>query len=101
MAVQGAAARMIEPAIYWSASPGVTQAEKTYRKNNHAKKAIENGFTSQLITKVTARPFGRLPTLRTDAKSTFIIIGMIISQIKTAMGKLMWLPSPNSRLRKA
>ena len=89
MAVQGAAARIIEPAMYWSASTGVTQAAKRNRKNSHAKKAIENGFTSQLTTKVTARPFGRLPTLRTEAKSTFIIIGMIISQINTAMGKLM------------
>src|SRR4029077_2799679 len=96
MAVQGDAARMIEPAIYWSASPGVTQAAKRYRKNSHAKRAIEKGFTSQLTTKVTVRPFGRLPTLRTEAKSTFIIIGMIISQINTAMEKLMWLPSPNS-----
>ena len=38
-----------------------------------------------------ARP-AFVPTLRMDAKSTFIIIGVIISQIRTAIGTLIWLP---------
>jgi hypothetical protein len=45
-----------------------------------------------------ARP-GLPPTLRTEEKSTFIIIGVIMSQIRTAIGTLMWLPFPNSRPR--
>ena len=59
--------------------------------------AIENGFTTQLTNRVTIKPFGRLPTFLIEAKSTFIIMGMIISQIRTAIGTLIWLPSPNSR----
>ena len=31
-----------------------------------------------------------------DVKSTFIIIGVIMSQIRTAIGTLIWLPWPNS-----
>ena len=34
-------------------------------------------------------------------KSTFIIIGVIISQIRTAIGTLIWLPLPNSSSRRA
>ena len=63
--------------------------------------AIENGFTSQFTNSVTSSPRGRLPTLRMEVKSTFIIIGMIISQISTAIGTLIWLPEPNSMRRKA
>src|SRR3990172_12364107 len=47
MAVQGAAARMMTPAMYWSASAGVIQAEKMWRKKTHPISAMENGFTSQ------------------------------------------------------
>src|SRR6185503_2070585 len=36
---------------------------------------------------------------RTEAKSTLIIIGTILSQIRTAMGILIWLAVPNSRFR--
>ena len=53
---------------------------------------MENGFTSQFTNSVTISPRGLLPTLRMEAKSTFIIIGMIISQIRTAIGTLIWLP---------
>jgi hypothetical protein len=49
---------------------------------------MEKGFTTQFTNSVTSKPRGRFPTLRTAAKSTFIIIGMIISQIRTAIGKL-------------
>ena len=51
--------------------------------------AMENGLTSQFTTSVTARPAGRLPTSRIAEKSTFIIIGMIMSQIRTAIGRLI------------
>ena len=54
--------------------------------------AIENGFTSQFTNSVTNRPRGRRPTLRIDPKSTFIIIGVIISQMRIAIGTLIWLP---------
>ena len=61
--------------------------------------AIENGFTSQFTNSVTNRPRGRRPTCRIAPKSTFIIIGVIISQMRMAIGMLIWLPSPNSRAR--
>ncbi len=55
-------------------------------KKSQAKAAIENGFTIQLTISVTMSPPGRFPTLRIEPKSTFIIIGVIISQISTAIG---------------
>ncbi len=61
---------------------------------------MENGFTSQLMKRVINNPRGRWPTRRTAAKSTFIIIGMIMSQMSRAMGPLIWLPSPISSRRK-
>src|SRR5574341_1700256 len=99
MAVQGAAARMMLPAMYWDASSGEIQAPKTWWKKRYAISAMENGFTSQLTKSVTRSPRGFRPTFRIAAKSTFIIIGVIISQMSTAMGTLIWLPSPNSRRR--
>ena len=80
---------MMQPAIYWSASAGVMKAEKTKRKNTHASSAIENGFTTQLMNSVTSRPVGRRPTFLTEEKSTFIIIGVIMSQMRTAIGALI------------
>ncbi len=62
---------------------------------------MENGFTSQFTKRVMKRPRGRRPTWRMAPKSTFIIMGVIISQIRMAMGMLIWLPSANSRLRSA
>ena len=56
IAVQGAAARMMAPAMYWSASEGVIQAEKANLKKTQAKRAIVNGFTTQLIKRVTSSP---------------------------------------------
>jgi len=56
---------------------------------------------SQFTTSVITRPLGLRRTSRTDVKSTFIIIGVIISQIRTAIGTLIWLPAPNSTRRKA
>src|SRR5271157_3328301 len=101
MAVQGAAARMMHPAMYWSASARPMKAANTTRKNSHARNAMENGFTSQFTIRVITSPAGFLPTLRMAVKSTFIIMGVIMSQIRTAMGALIWLPSPNSRPRRA
>jgi len=92
---------MMQPAMYWSASAGETQCANTYRKNSHAISAIENGFTSQLTNSVTSNPRGRFPTFLMEAKSTFIIMGMIINQIRIAMGTLIWLPAPNSSRRSA
>ncbi len=92
---------MIAPAMYWSASAGAIHGANRCRKNSQASSAIENGFTSQLTNSVTSRPRGRRPTLRMAPKSTFIIMGTIISQISTAMGTLTWLPVPNSIRRSA
>jgi hypothetical protein len=100
MAVHGAAARMMHPAMYWSASAGEIHGLKSRRKNTHAISAIENGLTSQFTKSVTKRPRGRRPTLRIAPKSTFITMGVIISQIRMAIGMLIWLPSPNSRRRR-
>jgi hypothetical protein len=41
-----------------------------------------------------------LPTFRKDEKATFIIMGVIISQISTAIGPLIWLPVSNSMPRR-
>jgi hypothetical protein len=41
------------------------------------------------MNNVTSRPAGRFPTFRTDEKSTLIIIGVIMSQISTAIGALI------------
>lgn len=89
IAVQGAAARMMQPAIYWSASAGVMNGANRNRKKAHANSAIEKGLTTQLTKSVTTRPVGRRPTFFTAEKSTFIIIGVIISQMSTAMGMLI------------
>jgi hypothetical protein len=62
---------------------------------------MENGLTSQLTNSVTINPAGFRPTLRIAPKFTFIIMGVIISQIRIAIGTLIWLPRPNSRLRMA
>ena len=59
-----------------------------------------NGLTSQLTNSVTSSPVGCRPTRAIEAKSIFIIIGTIISQISTAIGALIWLPAPNSRPRR-
>ncbi len=68
------------------------------RKNSQARNAMEKGFTTQLTNSVINNPVGFLPTSRTDAKSTFIIMGMIMSQIRMTIGTLIWVPSPKSRL---
>ena len=73
--MHGAAARMMTPAMYSLASSGPIQGVKTWRKKSQPRKAIENGFTSQFTTRVTASPPGRFPTPRIDAKSILSIIG--------------------------
>lgn len=40
--VQGAAARMMTPGMYWSASPGPTRGRMRCLKNSHPRNAIEN-----------------------------------------------------------
>jgi hypothetical protein len=69
------------------------------RKNAHASSAMEKGFISQLTSNVTSSPVGRRPRFLRKEKSTFIIMGVIMSQIRTAMGTLNWLPFANSKLR--
>ena len=64
------------------------KAAKTKRKNAHARSAIEKGFTTQLMNSVTSSPAGRRPTFFTEEKSTFIIIGVIMSQMRTAIGSV-------------
>ena len=54
---------------------------------------------TQFTRRVTRSPAGRLPTFFTAEKSTFIIIGVIMSQMRKAIGAFIWLPSPNSMPR--
>ena len=50
--------------------------------------AIENGLIAQLMNRVTPMPRQCWPTSRNAAKSILISIGMIISQISAATGRL-------------
>ncbi len=50
--------------------------------------AIEKGLTAQFTSSVTPMPRQCLRTSPSAAKSIFISIGMIISQISTATGRL-------------
>ena len=43
---------------------------------------------------------GFRPTFRIEVKSTFIIIGVIMSQMRMAIGRFTWLPLPSSIPRK-
>ena len=61
LAVHGAAARMITPAMYWLASSRPISGRKRWLKNSQPRNAIENGFTSQFTTIVISSPFGRRP----------------------------------------
>jgi hypothetical protein len=61
---------------------------------------MEKGLTIQFTNKVTSSPLGRRPTSRIEAKSTFIIMGMIMSQSRMAIGTLIWLFELNSIRRK-
>ena len=62
---------------------------------------MEKGLTSQLTNRVIKRPLGFLPTWTMELKSIFSIIGKIISQMRTTMGTLTWLPSANSMAESA
>ena len=55
---------------------------------SHARNAIENGLTSQLMASVTPMPL-RCPLIWCSApKSIFSSIGMIITQISRPTGRL-------------
>jgi len=73
MAVHGAAARMILPAMYWSASPGEIHGLKAYRKKAHAnhrhRERLHEPVHEQRHEQARAAP-----DVRIDPKSTFIII---------------------------
>ena len=56
--------------------------------NSQARKAIENGFTSQLMTSVTPMPLTCPFTWLSAPKSIFSSIGMIITQISRPTGRL-------------
>ena len=56
--------------------------------NSQPSSAIEKGLTSQLTPTVTAMPRQCLPTCPSAARSILSSIGMIISQISTATGRL-------------
>ena len=74
-AVQGAAARMMRPAVYSFASSGEIQRAKMCCMNSQPRNAMLNGFTSQLMKRVTASPFGFLATPPMALKSTLSIMG--------------------------
>ncbi len=73
--MHGAAARMIVPATYWSASAGPIHGRNRCLKNSQAISAIENGFTSQFTNSVTRIPPGRRRTPSMLEKSILSIIG--------------------------
>ena len=56
--------------------------------NSQPSKAIEKGLTAQLMNKVTPMPRQCCATCDSAAKSILTSIGMIISQISTATGRL-------------
>ena len=56
--------------------------------NNHASSAIENGFTAQLMNKVTPTPRQCSRTWPSAPKSIFSSIGMIINHTNPATGRL-------------
>ena len=53
-----------------------------------ASRAMENGFTPQLMNSVTPTPFQCCLTSSSERKSILSSIGRIINQINTATGKL-------------
>ena len=55
---------------------------------NQPSAAIEKGLTAQLMKRVTPIPRQWRPTCPSAAKSIFSSIGMTISQIRTATGRL-------------
>ena len=55
---------------------------------NQPKAAMVNGFTAQLMKTVTPMPRQCSRTCIIDAKSIFSSIGTIMSQIRTATGRL-------------
>ena len=71
---------------------GLMKAAKTKRKNDPRQQRHREGFHHPVDEQRDQQPGGSPPTLRTEEKSTFIIIGVIMSQIRTAIGALIWLP---------
>ena len=56
--------------------------------NSQPSAAMENGLTAQLMNRVTPMPRQCSRTLPMAAKSTLTSMGMIISQISAATGRL-------------
>ena len=86
IAVHGAAPSKTAPARYSVARSGVIKPLKTINKNRATIPYIVKGLISQFTIQVRNNPFGFLPTCFTLRKSTFIIIGYIITQIRIAIG---------------
>ena len=61
--------------------------------NSHPSSAIENGLTAQFTNSVTPMPRQCSRTWPSAAKSILASIGMIMSQISTATGRLTWATS--------
>ena len=75
MAVHGAAARMMSPAVYSAAVSTGIHGRKRCCMNSQARNAMLNGLTSQFTNNVTASPRGFRATFPMALKSTFNIIG--------------------------
>ena len=61
---------------------------------------MEKGFTAQFTNRVTPMPRQWRPTWPSARKSTFISMGVIISQISPATGRLTWASSAEAISRK-
>ena len=84
IAVHGATPNNIIPAMYCLESSGESKLEKNISKKRIPNIAIVNGLMIQLMIKVKRMPLGLALKSIILAKSIFIIIGSIITQIKSA-----------------
>jgi hypothetical protein len=73
--------------MYWSASAGLMVCEEEPEETASQQRYREG--LDDPVDQQCERSAGLRPTLRTEEKSTFIIIGVIMSQISTAIGTLI------------
>lgn len=88
IAVHGAAASKISPAIYDAICASGRYGRNNQPTKTHPNSAIENGFTAQLMNSVTPIPRQYRRTPANAPKSIFISMGMTISHTSTATGRL-------------
>ena len=74
--------------MYLSPCPAGSQGRNSQPMNSQPSSAIEKGFTAQLTKRVTPIPRQCRPTWPRAAKSMRRSIGTIISQTRTATGRL-------------